>query len=808
MEPASALIELSSICFACRDVETLLKTFAARMGADLQARAVFVWVASEAEEGLVCRARWAEPGERMAPVSAPVSEGILAQVLEEGEGRRLTSKEIDAQELVHLEEGQRSRVKTALYAPLPGARGVAGVVEVLNRRSGEFTGEDLGFLEAASRLIGQAFAQLEAIDLERRGQLSTMERLTALYDLSRIFNSTLELEQLLPIVAGKIRDILGAQACNLWLTDTAASELYLARQSGEDPTVKENARAPLNEGVLGDVAQQGNPRLVEDPAGEPDLAARREAGGDFQIETIICAPLRKDDEVLGVVELVNKLEGGAFDEDDLFFLASVSEQAGVALHNANLLESERKVHALDALLKISQEITSTLNLDHVLTTVVHQAATVVPFDRCAIGFYDRNRFILGAVSGEGAVSKSREMDELREMMEWVAEQPQPVAADQYDDGWRVTPEEGRVQLVARLEARDYSGFYALPLSDEQGTLGVLALMSSDAAFLTQNNRETLSILANQTTVAIRNAQLYQQVPLANLLQPLAQRKQRIMAAVPFSRWVDIGWKLAAAAVVLVVVPWPMRIGANATVVPAERRVVSAAVGGVIRRVLVHEGEPVTQGQPLAQLDDGQYRVQLEQAQTSLALARRELSDAEFRRDIAAAGQARLRAQIYEAQVGLETEHVSEAELLAPIAGVVVTPKVEEKAGTMLNAGDRFCEIVEQDRMAAEMNVPETQMGLIQPGTKMALKLNAYPLSTFTGTVERIGAQTVAEEGEQFFVVRGVFANPDGRARDGMAGKGHIQAAGGWWHTGWYPVGYVMFRSFFNWIWQKAWAWLP
>ena len=61
--------------------------------------------------------------------------------------------------------------------------------------------------------------------------------------------------------------------------------------------------------------------------------------------------------------------------------------------NANLLESERKVHQLDALLKISQEITSTLDLGRVLTTVVNQAGTAVPFDRCAIGFFDRGRFL-------------------------------------------------------------------------------------------------------------------------------------------------------------------------------------------------------------------------------------------------------------------------------------------------------------------------------------------------------------------------------------------------------------------------------
>ena len=438
---------------ACRDQDTLLKTFAARAGAALGARAVLVWTPdSESEETeLVCRARWTEPGERFNAVEESVNNGFLTDVFDSAETRRLAGREISAEDLSHLDEASRVRVKSALYAPIAGAKGSEGVVEVLNKHSGEFTADDSQFLEEAGRLAGQALGNLEAIESERKSQLATLERLTALYDLGRTFTSTLELEELLPIVAGKIRDILGAGACNLWLVDPEASELYVARQAGEDPTVEEGARAPLNEGLFAEITQQANPKLIEAPAEEADLEERRKAGGDFEIQSWMAAPLRKEDEVLGVVEIVNKADGTPFDEDDLFFLSSISEQAAVALHNANLLESERKVHALDALLKISKEITSTLDLDHVLTSVVQQAASVVPFDRCVIGFFDRGRFVLGAVSGEAEVPKSREMDELRSRLEWVADQEKPVSADLYDDGWHVDP--GRNSRAVRFVPR-------------------------------------------------------------------------------------------------------------------------------------------------------------------------------------------------------------------------------------------------------------------------------------------------------------------------------------------------------------------
>src|SRR6202041_2320239 len=522
-----------------------------------------------------------------------------------------------------------------------------GVVEVLNKRTGEFTGEDAHFLEEASRLAGSALTNLEAIETERQTQLFTLERLTALYDLGRTFTSTLELGVLLPVVAGKIRDIMGASACLVWLADPGSQDLYLAKKIGEDPTVEDDARVSLTEGLLGEIAQSATPKLVENPAEEPGLAERIEAAGeDFEIQSWMCAPLRKENDILGLVELVNKADGTPFNEDDLFFLSPISEQAAVALHNANLLDAERKVHALDALLKISQEITSTLDLDHVLSTVVQQASSVVPFDRCVIGFFDRGKFVLGAVSGETEVPKSREMDDLKSRLEWVAQQDGPVSADLYDDGWHTTPEQARAQISPFLEAHEENGFYGLPLRDDQGRLGVLALRSGDADFLTDNNRETVAILASQTTVAIRNAQLYQQVPLANFLQPFSQKKKKFLAAMPQSRWIQYARRAAFVLAFLILVPWPMRVSTDATVVPAQRRVVSSIDGGVVQRVLVHEGDTVQAGQVLAQLDASDDQMKLAEAEAALAQSRRELADAEFHNDPSLAGQAKIRSDMH------------------------------------------------------------------------------------------------------------------------------------------------------------------
>jgi hypothetical protein len=103
METSSALFELASVSLACRDKDTLLKTFAARVGTTLGARAVLVWTPDGASEGLVCKMRWTEPGERLHPSEVAVGSGTLLEMYQTAATRRLPAREITPEDLEHLD---------------------------------------------------------------------------------------------------------------------------------------------------------------------------------------------------------------------------------------------------------------------------------------------------------------------------------------------------------------------------------------------------------------------------------------------------------------------------------------------------------------------------------------------------------------------------------------------------------------------------------------------------------------------------------------------------------------------------------
>jgi len=806
MERLEALYELATSYHSCRDTEGLLKAFARDLRARLGPQAVLLWLKDGGEESLRCREKSFAAGERIEPRQEGEADGLLTEVLVSRGSRRLGAAEKKARLLSHLDPAYRERVQTALYVSIPGASGPAGVAELLNKAGGEFTTEDGAYLEEAARMTGRALDAIRAAETERNAQFETLERLTALYDIARIFNSTLEREDLCPIVTSKIRDILGAQACNLWLVGSDGESLEFAHQDGEDPTTDENTEVTMGEGLVGAVARDGKGLLAADASVEALLDSRRSAVEGFTITSAMAAPLLKDDRVLGVVEVINKLDETQFDDDDLFFLNSVGEQAGLAVHNANLLQAERKVHELGALLTLSKEITSTLDLDHILTTLVHQAAEVLPFERCTIGLYDGAKFYLAAVSGEPEVPDTPEMKRLREVLEWAGEDYEAVSADCEDGTWTSAPEKPDPRLIPYLTERQMNGFYARSLRDDQGTLGVIALESPEAEFLSESQLETLEILASQVTVAIRNARLYQNVPLIRVWQPVVETRQKLRS-VAVGRRIELFTRAIVVAVLLVAVPWPMRVDGTAHVIPAQRRVITAESDGIIRQVFVHEGERVEAGAPLAQLDTGEINVRLETARAQLALARHDLAETQYRRDMEGAGRARLRMDMAQAAVDLESDRLARARLVAPMEGLVVTPKVEEKVGRLITRGETFCELVEPNRMAADVLFPETDESMVRPGASVALKVNALPSVTFHGKVEWLGTQTVASEGDQYFQARAVFENAMG-LRDDMVGRAKVGVRGGWFQSGWYPVGYVLLRPPARWLWRKVWTWLP
>jgi len=286
--------------------------------------------------------------------------GTLGALAENREPVVYEASELAREDYAHL--NVRRTIQSLAYIPLlVDETTMVGAIEIISFGK-QITETLVAPVIDAADLAAIGLGSAIIYENERNQQLESITRVTQMYDLEKVFNSTLEIDQLIPIICAKFQEILNAQIVNLWVVQD--DELLLSGQAGDDPRYELGATQKAGEGIAGDVSDKAEPLLIDDP--EDERLKRRNSGVDGDAYCEMVAPVIEKDKEVGVIEIVNRLDGSGFDEDDLFLLTTICEAAAGALHNASLLQTERKVEILETLVKVSKEITSTLNQERVL----------------------------------------------------------------------------------------------------------------------------------------------------------------------------------------------------------------------------------------------------------------------------------------------------------------------------------------------------------------------------------------------------------------------------------------------------------
>jgi len=300
-------------------------------------------------------------------------------------------------------------------------------------------------------------------------------------------------------------------------------------------------------------------------------------------------------------------------------------------------------------------------------------------------------------------------------------------------------------------------------------------------------------------VALRNAQMYKEVPFISVLEPVLVKKRKFMAMQKQKRRAILVAS-ALGLLLLVACPLPLRVDGDALVAPVRRALVQPEVEGVIGKVFVREGQHVEPGQVLAEMEAWNFRSAMAAAQSKYEVAMLEMNKALAANDGTQAGVQRVQADYWKAELERAKQLVERTELRSPIAGVVATPRVEDFAGRKLEQGDSFAEVVDTSQATVDVGIDDADAGLLKAGQRAVVKLNSYPTRTFHGEVAVVSPKgTLGKDGSVFYA-RVAIPNEQGAIRAGMEGRGKVR-------IGWYPSGYVFFRRPLLWVYSKMWYWL-
>ena len=479
----------------------------------------------------------------------------------------------------------------------------------------------------------------------------------------------------------------------------------------------------------------------------------------------------------GALRVARRRDAGAFTSVERRALEHLAAATGIALSNAQHVVANDRARDLALVMEMSREIASTLDLDRVMRSVVNLAMKALPFDRGAIAMYERGTCDIRAVAGAETVDPDDpELQDLAVRAAWAAGIGQSFYLSD-----RTEPASDAERLFLQIFSDDLasdgvsSGLY-IPLKDDEGVVGILVLESARTDFATARQQELATILANQATVALRNAQLYHQVPLADALGALHARKEAFFA-LPKQRRIAMAVAVLVAVATLTLIRWPLRVDAIApSFRPTSRAEIRPLTDGIVERVLVREGTSVARGAPIVQLRDAELRADLDAANAGVLAADRAAANAASRGDAAEERLQRMRVDVLRREAAVRDEQLRAAVIRSPVSGVVLTPRPEEHVGAWADAGSSLLVIGRTDTLELEFRVDQRDVGLVSAGEEVRLRVDAFPQRTFPGRVVGIADVGADSGGRVTFPVRAVVPNVDGSLKPGMIAYARVLTA--------------------------------
>ena len=222
--------------------------------------------------------------------------------------------------------------------------------------------------------------------------------------------------------------------------------------------------------------------------------------------------------------------------------------------------------------------------------------------------------------------------------------------------------------------------------------------------------------------------------------------------------------------------------------PVVQTTVKSRVSGDVMRVAVREGQPVAEGQVLAQIDTADSKARLDAQSAALEEARAKLDIARKNREnnqqllrqkfisqnafdttqsTFEASAAMMRSA--EAQVRIAQKALDDAVVRAPFSGIVARKIVNP--GEKVGIDSPLFALVDLGQMEIEAPAPASEIPSVRVGQPVSFRVDGFGERTFEGRVERINP--VTEQGSRAITLYISVANRDGALRGGMCAKGQI-----------------------------------
>ncbi len=358
----------------------------------------------------------------------------------------------------------------------------------------------LARLQIVAGLAAQAIELVLLRGQAGRGvaEMSLLDRIAA------VVSSSLSLDEILTESLAELARVMPFEGGSIALINKA-QELEIRAMCGVIDAEARQVRVPVGAGISGWVAAHGRPYLSNDLDAEQAVRpVMRTTGTNRKISAYMAVPLMVEGRVIGILQ-VNSPSKHAFTGRDLALLAEVGERCAAAIERARLFdEMQARANRLATVTEMARYISASLDPDELFRICYEQVRNVMPADAFLVALYDADaallRYEFVVDLSEVYPKSSKPLD--TGLTSYVVRTRRPLRVGQRSE-LPIAP------LPFGTADRLSEALVIVPLVFEGRVLGAISAQSYTPHAYTEADLSLLLTIANQTAVAIRNAQLYQ-----------------------------------------------------------------------------------------------------------------------------------------------------------------------------------------------------------------------------------------------------------------------------------------------------------
>jgi serine phosphatase RsbU (regulator of sigma subunit) len=335
------------------------------------------------------------------------------------------------------------------------------------------------------------------------------EKLQKILEINKKINASSNFREVISAILFSAIDLINTEGGSLLLSDDTGKFLTFEIVVGESKGKLEGLKIPSNKGIAGYIFTNNTPVISNDTENDPRFFGDVDKVSGMKTKKLLGVPLVKGGIVIGVIEVVNKVDGRDFVEDDLEILSIFAEQAAIAINNASLIKDlDQKARELAYLYDISNyTISSIPDRKNLFKKIVSVLSEISGADRISIMLFDestRSLYIEACIGIDDSIVGSVRVD--------VNDISRP-SAFVFSNGYYIFVKDmdtdGRFGRNKRLRYKSKS-FISFPIKSQGKIVGVINITEfKEGLKIEQDDIGFLEVVSNQVGFAYDSVRMYE-----------------------------------------------------------------------------------------------------------------------------------------------------------------------------------------------------------------------------------------------------------------------------------------------------------